>query len=245
MAERERRQQLAATVATIQARWGPRAIVSAREAARLPVLPSGIAALDEMLGTGGVPQGQLTELIGYGTAGHVRVAAGVLAQAQCAGQQAVYVDVGAQVDVAALSRWGVRLSRLAILRASDLLQGLAMTGDLLRAGYGGAVVFDRLYAQQVSADGHALSSLQQALRDWLPRLSRSSGTLLMLTETAMPGIYPDGLPMPFSADLRLLCERERWLVRRQQIVGYLSRITVLKNRAGTQEGSLTVDITVA
>ena len=34
MAERERVQRLASTVATIQARWGERALVSAREAPR-------------------------------------------------------------------------------------------------------------------------------------------------------------------------------------------------------------------
>jgi hypothetical protein len=49
MAELERVQRMASTIATIQARWGERALVSAREAPRQGILPSGIAELDAIL----------------------------------------------------------------------------------------------------------------------------------------------------------------------------------------------------
>jgi len=261
MAELERVQRLASTVATIQARWGERALVPAREAPRQGVLPSGIAALDAILGVyevksarrhkgdgapaGGFPRGHLSELIGCGTAGHLIAAAGALAQAQRQRLHTVYIDVGAQADVAALARCGVTLDGLAILRAQDLAQGLVMTGDLLRAGFGGVAVFDRVHDVQTLGNAEYLASLQQALRDWAPLLGRSAATLLVLTETALPGQYAEGLPLPFAADLRLLFERQRWLLQHRQIVGYVTRVTVIKSRSGAMGGRTNLTVKIA
>lgn len=266
MAELERVQRLASTVATIQARWGERALVSAREAPRQGVLPSGIVALDAILSAGegpagvrrggkggsrgggehsaGFPRGHLSELIGCGTAGHLIAAAGALAQAQRQRLHTVYIDVGAQADVAALARCGVYLDALAILQAQGLPQGLAMTGDLLRAGFGGLAVFDRVHDVATLGDAEHLASLQQALRDWAPLLGRSSATLLVLTETALPGQYAEGLPLPFAADLRLLFERQRWLLERRQIVGYVTRVSVIKSRSGAMGGRADLTISI-
>lgn len=266
MVELERVQRLASTVATIQARWGERALVSAREAPRQGVLPSGIAELDAILGAGedqggirrggrgtssgcaglsaGFPRGHLSELIGCGTAGHLIAAAGALAQAQRARLHTVVIDVGAQADVAALARCGVYLDALAILQAQDLPQGLAMTGDLLRAGFGGLAVFDRVHDVATLGDAEHLAALQQALRDLAPLLGRSSATLLVLTETALPGQYAEGLPLPFAADLRLLFERQRWLLERRQIVGYVTRVSVIKSRSGAMGGRAELTISI-
>ncbi|NLD42767.1 MAG: hypothetical protein GX657_04645 [Chloroflexi bacterium] len=260
MAELERVQRLASTVATIQARWGERALVPAREAPRQGVLPSGIAALDAILGVdevksacrhkgdeapaGGFPRGHLSELVGCGTAGHLIAAAGALSQAQRQRLHTVYIDVGTQADVAALARCGVYLDALAILQAQDLPQGLAMTGDLLRAGFGGLAVFDRVHDVATLGDAEHLASLQQALRDWAPLLGRSSATLLVLTETALPGQYAEGLPLPFAADLRLLFERQRWLLERRQIVGYVTRVSVIKSRSGAMGGRADLTISI-
>ena len=65
-----------------------------------------------------------------------------------------------------MARCGVTLEGLAILRAKDLPQGLAMTGDLLRAGFGGVAVFDRVHDVATLGNTEHLASLQQALRDW-------------------------------------------------------------------------------
>jgi hypothetical protein len=260
MAELARVQRMASTLATIQARWGERALVPAREAPRQGILPSGIAELDAVLQDsdgkpgvrrggvepgGGLPRGHLTELIGCGTAGHLIAAAGALAQAQRQRLHAVYIDVGAQADVAALARCGVYLDALAILRAEDLLQGLAMTGDLLRAGFGGVAVFDRVHDVQTLGNAAYLALLQQALRDWAPLLGRSAATLLVLTETAVSGQYAEGLPLPFAADLRLLFERQRWLLQRRQIAGYVTRVTVIKSRSGAMGGRTDLTIKIA
>jgi recombination protein RecA len=232
MAQKGRRERLEFTVAAIQKRWGPRAMHKAREAPPPPVCSTGFAALDETLGLGGLPQGRFTELIGCGTAGQFSVAASTLAQAQRLGQQVAYVDAWATVDVEALVRWGVRLDALVILRPRGFAHALTMTGDLVRTRGVGTVVFDRLHDLSLLADGEASRALDQALRDWAPRLDRSLGTFLFLTETTSPGLYPDGLPLPYFASIRLLFARLEWLRRGKKVTGFASEVTILKNKLG-------------
>ncbi|NLF02602.1 MAG: hypothetical protein GX601_16665 [Anaerolineales bacterium] len=250
MAERERKQRLESTVAVIQARWGPRAIRTARDLPPKAVTPSGIATLDALLPGGGFPRGQLSEIAGCGTAGHLPIAARALAEAQRGQgqrerQQVLVVDAESNLDLATLSRCGVRLDTLAILRSRGLAHALQMTTDLLRAGFAGALLFDRLRDLYALADSQTLQSLEQALRDWGPLLARSAATLLWLTELSTPGLYPDGLPLAYATSVRLLCERERWLKEGQRVTGYVSQITLLKSRGGAQAQSLSLRFRLA
>ena len=245
MAERERKQRLESTVAVIQARWGPRAITAARDLPPRTALSSGIIALDALLPSGGFPHGAISELSGYGTAGHLPIAARALAEAQRGQgvrgrQQALVVDAESSMDLETLSRCGVRLDTLAILRSRGFAHALQMTTDLLRAGFTGALLFDRLRDLYALADSQTLQSLEQALRDWGPLLARSAATLLWLTELSAPGLYPDGLPLAYAASVRLLCERERWLSEGQRVTGYVSQIALLKSRGGAQAQSLSL-----
>jgi RecA/RadA recombinase len=249
MAERERKQRLESTVAIIQTRWGPRALSRAHELPPRAASPSGIATLDALLPGGGFPRGQLSEVAGCGTAGHLPIAARALAaaqhgQGQRQGQQALVVDADSAVDLETLARCGVRLDKLALLRARSLRQALQMTTDLLRAGFAGALLFDRLRDLYALADGAALQALEQALRDWGPLLARSETTLLWLTELSCPGLYPEGLPLAYAASVRLVCERERWVTEGQRVTGYVSRVTLLKSRGGAQAQTVALRFTL-
>ena len=155
------------------------------------------------------------------------------------------VDAESNLDLATLSRCGVRLDTLAILRSRGFAHALQMTTDLLRAGFAGALLFDRLRDLYALADSQALQRLEQALRDWGPLLARSTATLLWLTELSTPGLYPDGLPLAYAASVRLLCERERWLKEGQRVTGYVSQITLLKSRGGAQAQSLSLRFRLA
>ena len=245
MVKREHKKRLDSTVAIIQARWGTRAIRTARDLPPRAVLPSGIVTLDALLPGGGFPRGHLSEIAGCGTAGHLPIAARALAEAQRGRgqrerQQVLVVDAESSLDLATLAHCGVRLDTLAILRSHGFAQALQMTTDLLRAGFTGAILFDRLRDLYALGDSQTLRSLEQALRDWGPLLTRSAATLLWLTELASPGLYPDGLPLAYAASVRLLCERERWLSQDQRVTGYVSQIVLLKSRGGSQAASLSL-----
>ena len=236
----ELQRTLEQTVATIRLRHGPSAIHKGANQHRATVLPTGFPALDEAL-AGGFPLGKLSELVGYGTAGQFTVAASTLAQAQRLGRMvACYVDTGGTVDLEALVRWGVRLDLLAILRPHGFLHALVMTDDLLRSGSFAAVAFDRLDDQYLLATPEALHGLERALPTWVPLLSRSLATLLFITTTARPGAPPQGLPLDAFASVRLAFQRRAWLMRTTRVVGFESRVTVLKNKQGPAGHNITI-----
>ena len=113
-----------------------------------------------------------------------------------------------------------------------------MTGDLLRGGGIGAVVFDHI--SDLLPDG--VDALDVALRDWNPTLNRSLCTLIFLTETLSDDAYPAGLPLPFFASARLLFQRQEWLYRRRRVTGLTSKVTVLKNKFGPSGQSALIQV---
>lgn len=246
MAQPRRNECLESTIAALQRRWGTRAIYRPGDTPEpdVPVCPTGFEALDEALGIGGLPRGRFSELIGYGTAGQSTVAARTLAQAQSGGQQVAYVDVGATADIDNLVRCGVRLDDLTILRPRGFIHALAMTGDLLRAGGVAAVVFDRVHDLYLLSEDDAYAQFHRAVRDWTPVLARSLGTFLFITETSAPETYPDDLPLPHMASVRLAFRRRRWLQRGTRIVGYISDVAVIKNRHGPSRHKVTLKIMI-
>jgi len=231
MSTKSRKQLLEYTISAIQKRWGHQAIHTAVEEAPL-VLSTGFPALDRALGTGGLPRGRLSELIGCGTAGQGTLAIQAIAQAQRVGQQVAYVDVEHTIDLDALARAGVRLETLVVLRPLSLSHALEMTGDLVAAGAVGTIILDHLHDLALLTQSEAAQGLDRALREWTPQLGRSLCTMIILTETASPGLYPSGLALPYFASVRLECERQNWLRHRGRITGFIARVRVLKNKLG-------------
>ncbi|HHX43273.1 MAG TPA: hypothetical protein GX714_04700 [Chloroflexi bacterium] len=244
MAQSRQTKALEATVAALQRRWGARAIYRLGDTPEsdVPVCPTGLDALDDALGIGGLPRGKFSELIGYGTAGQATVAARVLAQAQGGGQQVAYVDVGATVDIDNLVRCGVCLEGLTILRPQGFTHALAMTGDLLRAGGVAAVVFDRVHDLYLLTGSDAHAAFHRAVRDWTPVIAHSLNTFLFITEVSAPEVYPGDLPLPYMASVRLAFRRLRWLQRGARVVGYAAEVTVIKNRLGPPHQRVTLEI---
>jgi hypothetical protein len=74
---RKRQRQLDAAMATIQRRFGPRALVQdkpASAAGGVPTIPTGFPALDHVLGIGGLPRAKVCELVGPATSGKTTLA---------------------------------------------------------------------------------------------------------------------------------------------------------------------------
>jgi recA bacterial DNA recombination protein len=144
-----------AALATLQARWGSAAprvvgeVVGAlatvplpSELAALPevaprhdeasVVPTGFAALDAILGLGGVPRQAGLALRGDHSSGKTTLAMRLVAEAQAAGSIAAWLDLSRSLDpVEAVAR-GIRLEWLVILTPESLDEGLAMAGSLVQ-----------------------------------------------------------------------------------------------------------------
>jgi hypothetical protein len=98
-------------------------------------VPTGLPPLDALL-DGGVPRGQLVELVGPRTSGRTRVLLGMLAAAMGAGAWAALVDGTDGLDPASAAALGVPLDRLLWIRCGGALPLAWRAADVLVKGGG-------------------------------------------------------------------------------------------------------------
>jgi hypothetical protein len=231
--------KLAATIGAIEEKWGRRTIFRLgerlRELATSGAVPSGLPALDAALPGGGLPRGRIVELAGAPTAGTVTLALRLVAAVQALGEQAAYLDLAQAFDPVSAAQCAVSLEQLLLVYPPDAAQALALAQELVVAG-AGAIVLDLASRQDASAPASSLP--------WdrlLAPLARA-GTLFLVLCPLASGRRPTGTPIP-HATLRLHLQRERWLYHHHDVVGYRTRITIVKNRLGGAGQSVPADIT--
>jgi hypothetical protein len=119
-------------------------------------------------------------------------------------------------------------------------EALRMTDGLFRDGRAAVVVFDRLHPLLSRDD---LVSLDRALRQWLPILNFSQGTLIFQTETILPDVYPSDISLPFFASVRLGFSQEEWTHQHHRVSGLSSCVTVIKNKLAPASESVRIRAT--
>ncbi|HEX9942218.1 MAG TPA: hypothetical protein VGG03_09400, partial [Thermoanaerobaculia bacterium] len=105
-----------------------------RDAAGEGAFPTGVPALDRLL-DGGLPRGQLVELIGARTSGRFSALLAVLAAATSVGEAAALVDLGNGFDPEAALAMGIDLERLLWARPARLKEALAAAEMLIDGGF--------------------------------------------------------------------------------------------------------------
>jgi hypothetical protein len=104
-----------------------------REEEREP-LPTAFPALERLL-PGGLPRGQLVEMVGGRSSGRFSAVLTVLAAATGVGEAAGLVDLGDHLDPETADRVGIDLERLLWLRPHNLKEALAGAEMLLGSGF--------------------------------------------------------------------------------------------------------------
>ena len=100
---KERAKALDLAVQQIERQFGKGAIMKlGEESARVQVdsIPTGSIALDAALGIGGVPRGRVIEIYGPESSGKTTLTLSIIAQAQKAGGNAVFIDAEHALDAA-------------------------------------------------------------------------------------------------------------------------------------------------
>lgn len=106
------------------------------------LVTTGVPSLDAALG-GGVPRGQISELVGAISSGRTAVLHRLLAQATGQGELAAVIDVCDAFDPAAAAAQGVRLDHLLWVRGeAAVLRAIKALNLVVSAGGFGLVVFD-------------------------------------------------------------------------------------------------------
>lgn len=237
-------------IATVQRRWGARALRWLGDGAPAPVetLPTGFAALDRALGIGGVPRGRLTEVLGTPTSGATTLALTLLARAQAQGDLAGYVDLSRTFDAERAALLGIDLAALLLIRPTSAADALELILALVGSGGLGALAVDSLALLQIHAQDAIV--LEQALRGLPATLSASPCALVALTPLPYTPALTRALAFTGShvghaAALRLHVAREAWLAAERGPPGCHARVSVLKNQLAPAGGDAQVLIQFA
>jgi hypothetical protein len=89
-----------------------------RQKRMYPPAPTGLADLDALLG-GGLPRGEISEIVGPASSGCTRLALAVLAEATRAGEVAAYIDATDCLDPRSAEQAGIVLDRLLWVRCRE------------------------------------------------------------------------------------------------------------------------------
>ena len=247
-----------AAVASLQARWGaaaPRAagtaaitdgaLALAPATATVPVpspthrpepipatndrvIHTGFAALDAILGPGGLPRNASVAIRGDGSSGRTTLVHRLAAEAQDSGSIVAWLDLSRSFDpVEAVTR-GVRLEWLVVITPETLDEGLAIGGALLAGRSVDLLVLDLPGGRLAATDKPA------RIADRLGRLAalaRRSETLFVVLEP--PG-DAGGLATAVAeaTSLRLELARRSWIRLGRDVVGQRTEALVARNRYG-------------
>jgi RecA/RadA recombinase len=243
-----------AAVASLQARWGaaaPRitdgalALAPQQAVAPLPdieprheprpsptpddrVIRTGFAALDAILGPGGLPRSASVAIRGDGSSGRTTLVLRLAAEAQATGSIVAWLDLSRSFDpVEAVAR-GVRLEWLVVITPETLDEGLAIGGALLAGRSVDLLVLDLPGGRLAATDRPA------RIADRLGRLAalaRRSETLFIVLEP--PGLA-GGLATAVagSTGVRLELARRSWVRLGRDVVGQRTEALVARNRYG-------------
>jgi recombination protein RecA len=191
------------------------------------IVPTGFAALDAILGTGGLPRAATVALRGDASSGKTTLALRVAAEAQATGSIVAWLDLARAFDpVEAVSR-GVRPEWLVVLMPETLDEALAMAGSLLSARTVDLLVIDL-------PGGRDPAVVRARVGDRLGRLAalaRRAGTLLVMLEPVQLG-RSLAAAVEEASGLRLELRPEGWIRLGRDVVGRRSAVTVARNRYG-------------
>ncbi|CAN5528218.1 hypothetical protein BH20CHL7_BH20CHL7_13960 [soil metagenome] len=253
------REDVDSALAGLQARWGaaaPRVIgalalapsevddAPAPSIAPLPgerVISTGFAALDAILGTGGLPRSASVAIRGDGSSGRTTLALRTAAEAQSAGSVVAWLDLSRSFDpVEAVSR-GVRLEWLVVVTPTRLDEGLSIAGSLLAGRSVDLLVLDLAGGRLARTDTPA------RIADRLHRLAalaRRAETLLLVLDAPGP---TRGLATAVdqATGIRLELARRSWVRLRGDIVGQRTEVLVAHDRHGRSGRTATLRILYA
>ena len=192
------------------------------------VIRTGFAALDAILGPGGLPRSASVAIRGDGSSGRTTLVLRLAAEAQSQGSIVAWLDLSRSFDpVEAVAR-GIRLEWLVVITPETLDEGLAIGGALLAGRSVDLLVLDLPGGRLAATDRPA------RIADRLGRLAalaRRSETLLVVLEP--PGLAGSlAAAVAESTGLRLELARRSWIRLGRDIVGQRTEALVARNRYG-------------
>jgi recombination protein RecA len=254
-----------AALSTLRSKWGAAAPARAGETIgalatvpepwpddedqpdRSPVDPArifstGFAAVDAILGPGGLPRGTGLALRGDLSSGRTTLALRLVAEAQRSGAIVAWLDLAEAIDPLELVARGVQLEWLVVLTPRDLDEGIAIAGSLLAARTVDLLVVDLPPRPRGQGRGRGPGVADRLGR--LAALARRAGITLVVLEP--PDLRKDlAGAVAEATGVRLELARRSWVRLGRDVVGQRTEVMVARNRAGPPGRRTTIRILYA
>jgi hypothetical protein len=216
----------------------------------MPHVSTGFPQLDAITGCGGAPLGAMTLLSGRTTSGKLTLAYKTLVHAQGgpgvggALHSVAILDLTHSSDPDYLSRCGLQLSHLLLVRPQSGRQAVDLLLDLVRSRQFRALLVDSL--ADLRADRDANRYLNAVTAQLNRFVLESSCGLICLDEPQPPWLrwlqQFTGGGFAQTAALHLELQRERWLQQDGELRGYTAQAQVMKSRWARSGQTVSLEI---
>jgi len=246
----EKAKALDQALGQIEKAYGKGAIMrlGADEKIDVAVIPTGCISLDVALGIGGIPRGRVIEIFGPESSGKTTLALHAIAEAQKLGGVAAFVDAEHALDVQYARKLGVKTEDLLISQPDSGEQALEIAEILVRSNAVDMLVVDSVAAlvprSEIEGEmgdaqmGSQARLMSQALRKLTSTISKTRTSMIFINQIrhkigvmfGNPETTTGGNALKFYASLRMDIRRISAIKEGNDLIGYHTRVKVVKNK---------------
>ena len=246
----DKNKALEAAVTQIERAFGKGSIMrlGQRAVVEIEVVPTGSISLDIALGIGGLPRGRVVEIYGPESSGKTTLALHAVAEAQKRGGTCAFIDAEHALDPSYAKKLGVNVADLLISQPGAGEQALEIADTLVRSGAVNVLVIDSVAALVPRAElagemgdqhvGLQARLMSQALRKLTASVAKSKTTIIFINQIRIkigvmfgnPETTTGGNALKFYSSVRMEIRRIGAIKERDEVVGNLTRVKVVKNK---------------
>jgi recombination protein RecA len=237
-------------ISQIEKQYGQGAIMQMDEHqyAKIEGINTGSLSLDIALGGRGIPRGRITELFGPESSGKTTLALHVIANAQCNGGVAAFIDAEHALDTTWAKRLGVDVSGLLVSQPDTGEQALDIAEMLINSNSVDVIVVDSVAALTPKAEiegemgdthvGLQARLMSQAMRKLTSIIGKSKTALVFINQIRMkigvmfgnPETTTGGRALKFYSSVRIDLRRISTIKDNTGAIGSRVRSRVVKNK---------------